>query len=45
VQLPDEDTGDLVVRAACGIEEDVRQGVRVPAGSRERCSNMGSKTT
>ena len=32
VLLLDEDAGDLVARAACGIEEEVRQGVRVPVG-------------
>ena len=32
VLLLDKDTGDLVARAACGIEEEVRQGVRVPVG-------------
>ena len=32
VLLLDKETGDLVARAACGIEEEVRQGVRVPVG-------------
>ncbi len=32
VLLLDKDSGDLVARAACGIEEEVRQGVRVPIG-------------
>jgi sigma-B regulation protein RsbU (phosphoserine phosphatase) len=32
VLLLDKDTGDLVARAARGIEEEVRQGVRVPVG-------------
>ena len=32
VLLLDEVSGDLVARAACGIEEEVRQGVRVPLG-------------
>jgi len=32
VLLLDQDSGDLVARAACGIEEEVRQGVRVPVG-------------
>lgn len=32
VLLLDDDSGDLVARAACGIEEEVRQGVRVPVG-------------
>ena len=32
VLLLDRDSGDLVARAACGIEEEVRQGVRVPVG-------------
>jgi putative methionine-R-sulfoxide reductase with GAF domain len=32
VLLLDEESGDLVARAACGIEEEVRQGVRVPVG-------------
>lgn len=32
VLLLDEDSGQLVARAACGIEEEVRQGVRVPVG-------------
>jgi phosphoserine phosphatase RsbU/P len=29
----DEATGELAARAACGIEEEVRQGVRVPFGA------------
>ncbi|HWE65430.1 MAG TPA: GAF domain-containing protein, partial [Acidimicrobiales bacterium] len=32
VLLLDKESGDLVARAACGIEEEVRQGVRVPVG-------------
>jgi len=32
VLLLDKDSVDLVARAACGIEEEVRQGVRVPVG-------------
>ena len=32
VLLLDKDSGDLVARAACGIEEEVRQGVRIPVG-------------
>jgi phosphoserine phosphatase RsbU/P len=32
VLLLDESSGELVARAACGIEEEVRQGVRVPLG-------------
>ena len=32
VLLLDKAAGDLVARAACGIEEEVRQGVRVPVG-------------
>ena len=32
VLLLDRDSGDLVARAACGIEEEVREGVRVPVG-------------
>jgi phosphoserine phosphatase RsbU/P len=32
VLLLDRDSDDLVARAACGIEEEVRQGVRVPVG-------------
>jgi phosphoserine phosphatase RsbU/P len=32
VLLLDESSGDLVARAACGIEEEVRQGVRVALG-------------
>jgi sigma-B regulation protein RsbU (phosphoserine phosphatase) len=33
VLLLDRDSGELVARAACGIEEEVRQGVRVPMGA------------
>jgi sigma-B regulation protein RsbU (phosphoserine phosphatase) len=33
VLILDERTGDLVARAACGIEDEVRQGVRVPLGT------------
>src|SRR4051812_27693556 len=33
VLILDERTQDLVARAACGIEEEVRQGVRVPLGA------------
>jgi hypothetical protein len=33
VLILDERAGDLVARAACGIEEEVRQGVRVPLGT------------
>lgn len=33
VLLLDEDSGQLVARAARGIEEEVRQGVRVPVGA------------
>ncbi|MCU1489961.1 MAG: SpoIIE family protein phosphatase [Acidimicrobiaceae bacterium] len=33
VLLVDEDTEELVARAACGIEEEVRQGVRIPIGT------------
>lgn len=33
VLLIDEGGGDLVARAACGIEEEVHQGVRVPVGA------------
>ena len=32
VLLLEEDSDHLVARAACGIEEEVRQGVRVPLG-------------
>jgi GAF domain-containing protein/anti-sigma regulatory factor (Ser/Thr protein kinase) len=32
ILLLDEDTGDLVARAAKGIEEEVEQGVRIPLG-------------
>jgi sigma-B regulation protein RsbU (phosphoserine phosphatase) len=32
VLLLDADTDELVARAACGIEEEVRSGVRVPIG-------------
>ena len=32
VLLLDNGGNDLVARAACGIEEEVRQGVRVPVG-------------
>jgi phosphoserine phosphatase RsbU/P len=32
VLLLDKDSGDLIARAACGIEEEVQQGVRVPVG-------------
>ncbi len=32
VLLLEKDSGDLVARAACGIEEEVRQGVRLPVG-------------
>jgi phosphoserine phosphatase RsbU/P len=32
VLLLDRDANDLVATAACGIEEEVRQGVRVPVG-------------
>ncbi len=32
VLLLDESSQELVARAACGIEEEVRQGVRVPVG-------------
>ncbi len=32
VRLLDEDAGELVARATCGIEEEVQQGVRVPVG-------------
>jgi sigma-B regulation protein RsbU (phosphoserine phosphatase) len=32
VLLLDEEGGALVARAACGIEDEVRQGVRVPLG-------------
>jgi sigma-B regulation protein RsbU (phosphoserine phosphatase) len=33
VLLLDKDSNDPVARAACGIEEEVRQGVRVPVGT------------
>jgi sigma-B regulation protein RsbU (phosphoserine phosphatase) len=33
VLLLDEGSGQLVATAACGIEEEVREGVRVPLGS------------
>jgi sigma-B regulation protein RsbU (phosphoserine phosphatase) len=33
VLLLDEGSDQLVARAACGIEEEVRQGVRVPVGA------------
>jgi signal transduction protein with GAF and PtsI domain len=33
VLLRDGDSDELVARAACGLEEEVRQGVRVPVGS------------
>jgi hypothetical protein len=33
VLILDEQAGALVARAACGIEEEVRQGVHVPVGS------------
>src|SRR5579884_3849448 len=33
VLLLDEDTNELVARAAIGIEEEVEQGVRIPVGS------------
>jgi hypothetical protein len=32
VLLLEKDSGELVARAACGIEAEVRQGVRVPVG-------------
>ena len=32
VLLLDEGSGQLVARAACGIEEEVREGVRIPLG-------------
>lgn len=32
VLLLDREAGDLVARAACGIEEEVQQGVRIPVG-------------
>src|SRR3954469_5856925 len=32
ILLLDEDTGELVARAAKGIEEEVEQGVRIPVG-------------
>jgi phosphoserine phosphatase RsbU/P len=33
VLILDEEAGELVARAACGIEDEVRQGVRVPLGT------------
>src|SRR5918994_6006374 len=33
VLLIDQETGDLVATAASGIEEEVRQGVRIPMGA------------
>jgi sigma-B regulation protein RsbU (phosphoserine phosphatase) len=33
VLLRDSESSDLVARAACGLEEEVRQGVRVPIGT------------
>jgi len=33
VLLRDGDSDELVARAACGLEEEVRQGVRVPVGT------------
>lgn len=33
VLLRGGDSEELVARAACGLEEEVRQGVRVPVGS------------
>jgi hypothetical protein len=33
VLLRDGDSDALVARAACGLEEEVRQGVRVPVGT------------
>lgn len=33
VLLRQHDSDDLVARAACGLEEEVRQGVRVPIGT------------
>lgn len=33
VLMVDAQSGHLVARAACGIEEEVRQGVRIPLGS------------
>jgi sigma-B regulation protein RsbU (phosphoserine phosphatase) len=33
VLLLDDQAGELVARAACGIEEEVRQGVRIPLGA------------
>ena len=33
VLILDEQSGELVARAACGIEDEVRQGVRVPLGT------------
>jgi phosphoserine phosphatase RsbU/P len=32
ILLLDEETGELVARAALGIEEEVEQGVRIPVG-------------
>ena len=36
VLLLDEETDELVARAAVGIEEEVEQGVRIPVGARLR---------
>ena len=36
VLLLDEETDELVARAAVGIEEEVEQGVRIPLGARLR---------
>jgi serine phosphatase RsbU (regulator of sigma subunit) len=33
VLLLEQDSGELVARAACGIEDEVRQGVHVPVGT------------
>ena len=33
ILLLDEDTNELVARAALGIEEEVEQGVRIPVGA------------
>lgn len=33
VLLRDDGSGDLIATAACGLEEEVRQGVRVPVGT------------
>jgi GAF domain-containing protein len=33
VLLLETDSGELVARSACGIEDEVRQGVRVPVGT------------